>query len=325
MRAFVTGGSGFLGGAILRQLLERGDDVVALARSHEAAARLTDAGATPFLADLTDEPALRLGMEGADLVVHAGGVYAVGIRDSERPAMYAANVTGTKAALDAAGAAGVPRIAYVSTANVFGNTNGQIVDETYRRPAGPCLSYYDRTKYIAHQVALDRIREGLPVIIAQLTGIYGPGDHSESGGQLAQAMRGELPVLALSTVGLSLVYVDDAARGVLLVADKGRLGESYVIGGEATTLGQAVERIAALAGVRPPRVVVPNWAVKAAAPLGPLLAPLGYPPNLRETVRAADGVTYWASSEKARKELGYSWRSLDEGLRDLIAASRQVT
>ena len=193
MRAFVTGGTGFVGTVLVQQLRGRGDDVAALVRSADRAAGLRRLGAEPIPGDLSDEAAIARGVRGADAVVHLGAIYKVGVPESERPAMEEANVRGTERVLDAAVRAEVPRIVYVSTVNVFGNTHGRVVDETYERPeAEGFLSIYDETKYRAHQLARQRIAAGAPVLIAQPGGIYGPGDPSQLGTLIDQVRTGRL-------------------------------------------------------------------------------------------------------------------------------------
>ena len=295
MRAFVTGATGFVGGRLTQRLRARGDEVVAL-----------DRRTTP----LTDRDALRRAMDGCDAVFHLAAVYKVGIPRRDRAAMYETNVHGTENVLDAA--RDVPRVVYVSTVNVFGNTHGEIVDETYERPPGDWLSAYDWTKYLAHQVA----RERANVVIAQPGAIYGPGDHSELGAQLEQARRGKLPFKALADVGINAVHVDDVADGLLLVHARGRIGESYVLGGEITRLGRMID----LVSPKPVRLTIPTLLLKAAIPAGPVIGKvMGTGPNLRELISASAGVTYWATDAKARNELGYEPRRLADGLATLEA------
>src|SRR5436190_18546382 len=125
-------------------------------------------GAQLHEGDLSDQEALQRAMKGCDAVFHGAAIYKVGIPKSEHEQMYDTNVRGTEHVLDAAIAAAVPRIVYVSTVNVFGNTQGRVVDETYRRDERDgFLSYYDETKYRAHLVAEDRISKGAPVVIVQ--------------------------------------------------------------------------------------------------------------------------------------------------------------
>ena len=151
-----------------RKLRQRGDEVVALVRSPSKADELRELGCETVEGSLSDEDAIRRGVQAADAVFHVGAAYKVGIPRSERPALYNANVRGTERVLDAAIDAGVKRIVHVSTGNEYGNTRGQVVDESYLRPQPPeFLSYYDQTKYEAHQVALDRIAKGAPIVIVQ--------------------------------------------------------------------------------------------------------------------------------------------------------------
>ena len=192
MKAFVTGGTGFIGSRVVRRLRERGDEVVARERSPEKASELRELGCELVEGDLTSEQAIRDGVRGCDAVFHIAAVYKVGIPGSERPAMRDANVGGTERVLDAAIEAGVQRIVYVSTVNVFGNTHGAVVDETYTRNGGDFLSCYDETKWQSHQVALDRIGKGAPIVIVQPGGVYGPGDHSELGKMIDPAATGKL-------------------------------------------------------------------------------------------------------------------------------------
>lgn len=322
VRAVVTGGAGFIGLSLVRQLRARGDQVVAIVRRVGSGETLREMGCVMVEGDLASMPgeALTDALRDADALFHVAGSYRVGIAESEHVAMYAANVVATRAVLDAAATSGVARIVHVSTVNTFGDTRGQVVDETYRRPQPPTfLSYYDETKYLAHLAAEERIAAGAPVLIAMPGLIYGPGDQSQAGGVIRQAMAGTLPVLSAGDLGGNFLHVDDAAGGMLLVLDRGVIGQSYVLGGEIATMAEVVRRAAALAGRQPPRVSTPSWLLGALAPLGSVIGPLlGDEPNLAETIRASNGVTYWASDAKARRELGYAPRDLESGLRTLI-------
>jgi len=318
----VTGGAGFIGKAVVRQLRTRGDDVVAIVRNAAHAERLRELGCSVVEGDLAAMPADRLAraIDGAEALFHIAGSYRVGIPASEHALMFAANVVATRATLDAGTAAGVARMVYASTANVFGDTNGRVVEETYVRPQPPAfLSYYDETKYLAHRVAEERSAAGAPILIAIPGMVYGPDDPSQVGATIRQAMTGRLPMLSAPELGGTLVHVEDVASGMLLIHDRGRLGEAYVLGGEITTLREIVRRAAAAAGKRPPALTTPSWLLHALAPFGALIGPaMGGEPNLAEIVRASDGVTYWVSDTKARTELGYAPRDLDAGLKTLL-------
>ena len=222
--------------------------------------------------------------------------------------MFAANVTGTLNVLEAAGS--VHRIVYVSTNSVLGNTGGEVVDETYVRSDRTWLSAYDESKFDANQIVQKRIADGAPIVVAQPGGIYGPGDHTDAGRLLERAVRGSPVVLALGSVGLNWVHVDDVVEGMLLAHDRGRVGETYILGGELATLRQAVEKAFEVGGHRPRIVSIPTGLLRLAAPLGPLLGR-----NVHEYLTAADGVTYWGKDDKARRELGYLPANLEAGLR----------
>jgi nucleoside-diphosphate-sugar epimerase len=256
-------------------------------------------------------------MYGCDAVFHVAGVYRVGIPASERAAMFEVNVRGTERVLDAAISQHTPRIMYVSTVNVFGNTHGSVVDETYRRDESDgFLSWYDETKYRAHLVAEDRIAAGAPVVIVQPGGVYGPGDHSEIGTQLDQVRAGRYRAKSFPGLGFNFVHVEDVAHGLVLALDRGRVQQSYVLGGEITTFGEVIDTATRLLGRRPVRLTIPRWMIRASIPMAPVVTRImGAPPNLAEVVRAADGVTYWATDRKARDELGYAPRDLETGLR----------
>lgn len=324
VRVFVTGGTGFIGSHVVKRLLERGDSVTALVRTPEKGRALEQAGATLYSGDLSDTGALKRGMEGHDAVIHGAAIYKVGVPKSQHQELFDANVRGTENALDAAIAAGVGRIVYISTVNVFGNTRREVVDETYRRdPAqDPFVSVYDETKWKAHQVALDRAAQGAPLVIVQPGGVYGPGDHSELGNLIDQTRSGKLFALPFPDTGINFVYVDDAADGVLLALDHGKIGESYVLGGEISTFRGMVDKVAEIDGRRPPSRDLPTGLLKAVAPAGPVIGRImGFPPNFRELISASDGVTYWAKDDKARQDLGYSPRNLSAGLRKTLTAS----
>ena len=311
MRVFATGTTGFLGSVVAERLRARGDTVVQLVRDPAKAELMRKAGRDVLVGDLGDPDALKRGCDGCDAVVHAGAIYEVGINAPRRIDMYKANVDGTESVLAAALAVGVPKVVHVSSIVVFGNTNGTVVDETYRRGAG-FTSYYDETKTLAHRVAERFSEKGLPVTIAQPGQIYGPGDHSGIGALFRRAAAGKLPALTFGDLGLCFVHVADVAGGIVTLIDRGRPGQAYVLGGEIVRLREAIRIMASLAGKPAPRFEVPSSILRFAARLRPEVA---------EVVKSADGVTFWATDAKARAELGYSPRSLREGLVSYLSSS----
>ena len=309
----MTGGAGFVGAAVVHRLADRGEDVVALVRDPARAGRIAELGATIVGDDLSSVPQLIELFHGADAVIHAAGSYRVGITKAERGQLWDANVGTTTRVLDAAEAAGTPRIVYVSTVNVFGNTRGVVVSETYRRDLREgFLSWYDETKYGAHEVAEQRIAAGAPVVIVFPSQVYGPGDHTSIGDLLRDANRGRLRYRAVDDVGLGFVHVDDLAAGILAALDRGRVGRSYVLSGPTTTLRDAMRVAAGLAGRKLPMLRVPTSVIRLFSRFGRVAGQ----PNLGEVVSAAAGVTYWASAARASEELEWTPRDIDTGLRD---------
>jgi dihydroflavonol-4-reductase len=323
VRVFVTGGAGFIGRSVCRQLRARGDEVVAVVRDPGRADALHEIGCEVRAGDLSSLEGLTGGMRGCDGVIHLAGMYRVGIGTSERPAMYDANVGATHRVLEAAIACDVPRIIHVSTANVFGDTGGRIVDETFRRDVTRgFVSYYDETKYLAHVAARELMGSGAPILIAMPGTTYGPGDRSAFGTTLSAAYDGRLRALALGEVGISPAHVDDVAGGIIAMLQQGRVGESYVLAGPNMRLREVLTVAARVGGHALPRITVPTGLLRAFARLGPLVSrTLGQPPNFGEIVTAADGVTYWASSAKASLKLGYTPRDLEAGLRDAFGGT----
>ena len=325
MRIFVTGGTGFIGGHVVRKLRERGDDVVALVRDPARGRDLEALGATLVTGDLSDRARLAATMEGCDAVIHGAAIYKVGIPAREHEGMRQANVVGTENALGAALDAKVPRAVYISTVAAFGNTRGEVVDESYVHPRDSYTSFYEQTKTEAHDVAKRLIGEGLSLVIVQPGGVYGPDDHSSLGKQLSDFMAGRMPALAFPDLGLNMVHVEDVADGVLLALDRGEVGESYILGGEITTMRGAIEQLAEVSGKKAPKRDMPTGMLKAITPLGPVVGKvMGQPPNLRELISSADGVTFWAKHDRAMKELGYSPRPLEAGLRDTFQAEGKL-
>jgi dihydroflavonol-4-reductase len=310
MRYFVTGATGFIGAVVVRKLLARGDEVVALVRDPGRATHLSDQAVELVAGDVADRSSLVAPMRDVDGVFHIAGWYKVGVDD--RAAAWATNVNGTTNVLDAMAEAGVAKGVYTSTLAVNSNTNGVMVDESYRF-VGRHLSLYDATKAEAHRIAATRIRDGLPLVVVMPGLVYGPDDPSSVGTTLRQLLKGRLPAVPRGTE-FCWAHVDDTADAHLLAMDRGSEGESYMISGPRHSLLEAMTAAADVAGVRAP-IGLPDTALRSLSPVSGLLGRvLPLPPEYTaEGLRVASGVTYLGSNDKARRELGFAPRPLDVG------------
>lgn len=320
MKAFVTGGTGFIGRRVIDKLLERGYDVYALVRNPAAARDLQAKGVHLVEGNINYRESMRSAMQGSDVVFHIAGWYQLGSRDQSQAERI--NVDGTRNVLGLAHELGVPRIVYTSTVGVFGDTKGALVDESYRMPADqPFLTEYERTKWKAHyEVALPLIEQGAPVIIVQPGGVYGPGDPSLIGEMMRAFLRGMFSILPGPEMALTYAHVDDVAEGHILAAEKGKIGESYILAGPAIPLGEMLQIWAEVTGRPAPVASIPARYLK---PFAPLLEVIGHyvplPPLISRDAVAVLDATYGGRANKAHRELGWGTRSLVEGMRQTFA------
>ena len=321
MHVFLTGATGFLGSEIARLLDDRGDQVRALVRDTGRADELRRLGCEVVEGDLCDEPALVEHCRGVQAVVHTAALSDIGVTADRREAMVDVNVTGTERVLGAALSAGVGKAVHVSSVAVYGDTGGRVADERWTRDAAAeCASAFEHTTALAQRRAREISACGLPLVVVQSGPVYGPGEPRVLLGVLESFLSGRLSALPFPELGVCPVHRDDLAAGVLLALDKGTPGESYVLAGEPVRLGDLLRELADVSGRRPPAMTVPSALLRALVPAGPLVTrALGLPPNLREVVRCTAGATYWATSDKAMDELGWTPRALREGLTELVA------
>ncbi len=319
MRYFITGATGFIGGRVARRLAEAGHEVVALVRTPGKAAPLAELGVEIAEGDITDRESMRAPMTGADGVFHIAAWYKVGAKDPS-PAERI-NVEGTRNVLTLMRELGIPKGVYTSTLAVFSDTKGRMVDETYRYD-GPHISTYDRTKWQAHyEVALPMMADGLPLVVVMPGVVYGPGDTSLIADMFRQYLRRRLPAIPLNTT-YCWAHVDDVAQAHLLAMDKGTPGESYIIAGPPHPLTEVFEIAEQITGIKAPRIRLGPEVMRVMAKASGLFEKiLPLPEAYRsEALRASAGVTYIASNEKARRELGYDPRPLEEGLPETLEA-----
>ncbi len=321
MKAFVTGGSGFIGTHVVRKLIARGDEVIAVARSEKSATKLAALGADVVRGDIADSEhkvLIQASMRGVDVVYHLASWYAIGVQDQIKMALI--NVEGTRNILETAYELGVPKIVYTSSIVVLGDTEGRLVDESFYQ-AGPFDSVYHRTKWQAHyKVALPLIEKGAPLVIVMPGAVYGPQDKSLIGLLMRLFYQEALPVLPGANMMLSYVHVEDVADGIIRAADRGKIGESYLLTGPSLTLKEATILWAEVTDKRSPLMGIPGEMLQPLAPvLGALNRAIKLPTVLTdETIRLLK-TTYIGRSDKAREQLGWRPRPLREGLDETFA------
>jgi len=317
VKYFVTGATGFIGGRVMRQLREAGHEVVALVRNPEKARPLLDLGVSIARGDITDKQTLRDPMSGVDGVFHLAAWYKVGAKDRRNAERI--NVDGTRNVLEVMRDLDIPKGVYTSTLAVFGDTRGQVVDESYLF-AGTHISEYDRTKWVAHyDVALPMMAEGLPLVIVQPGLVYGPGDTSAVGRAFEQYLKGKLPMLP-SAPAYCWGHVDDTARAHLLAMEQGRSGESYITCGPVHKLVDAFQIAERITGIKAPAIHPGPGVLKVLSGImGAVGTVVPLPEDYAaETLRVMAGVTYLGNAGKAEREWGWKARPLEEGLRDTL-------
>jgi dihydroflavonol-4-reductase len=312
---FLTGGSGLIGGALAARLVERGDDLVVLARSDAAQHKLAALGASVVRGDVLDEDAMAAGMAGCGIVYHVAGVNTMCPID---PApLFHVNVRGAETAVRAAARAGVPRVVLTSSAASLGEASGTVGSEASPH-RGSYLSLYERSKREGERAAFEAARRsGVELVSINPSSVQGPGRAGGTGRILIAYLNGRLPAFVDTTV--SLVDIGDCVEGHLLGAARGVPGERYVLSGATLTSREALEIVSGLSGVRRDvRFVPPRLAVAAAALVeAAFRARRRQPPVCREMVRTlVHGHRYDGS--RAERELGLRYTPVEETFRRTI-------
>ena len=317
MKYFVTGATGFVGGNVARQLVEQGHEVVVSVRTPSKAKELAELGVTITQGDVTDKESMRAPMQGVDGVFHIAGWYKIGVKDKSDASRI--NIQGTRNVLELMQELGIKKGVYTSTLAVNSDTHGVLVDESYHYH-GKHLSEYDRTKWVAHyEVADPMMAAGLPLVIVMPGLIYGPGDTSTVRTTFIQYLQRKLPVLPAKTA-FSWAHVEDIARGHILAMEQGKVGESYIIAGPTHTLVEGMQLAQKITGIPAPRIKVAPGMMKAmSATMGVVERVLPVPADYSaEYLRISAGVTYIGSNARAKRELGYNPRPLEEGLTETL-------
>ena len=314
--AFITGASGFVGGAVLRHLMEAGRDVRALVRDDEGAARVGAVGATPVRGDLFDLGAMLGGMRGCATVFHVAGVNATCLRDPEP--MLRANVEGSAQVMRAAAAAGVERVVHTSSAA----TIGEAVDTVGREDSphrGTFLSVYELSKFLAERKVLALGAElGVPVVCVNPSSVQGPGRTDGSARLFLDLVRRRRPPVV--DTWLSVVDVDDCAAGHLRAETSGVPGDRYLLNGASLTTAEAIDLLRDVCGRPAHTLRLSRGTIRAAGAVAGAVGRITRRqlPLCPEVVRTLlHGHRYDGS--RAERELGLRYRAPDETVRRTLA------
>jgi dihydroflavonol-4-reductase len=318
MDALVTGGTGFIGANLVRELLADGARVRVLARKGGDRRALERCAVEVVEGDLLDPPSLRAAVRGARHVYHVAADYRLWAPDPR--ALYRANVDGTRHLLEAAAEAGAGRIVYTSTVGAVGIPHdGTPGDETTPVSLQDMVGAYKASKFLAERVAEEAGARGVPIVIVNPSAPVGPLDikPTPTGQMIVDFLKGRM-VASLDT-GLNLVHVRDVARGHILAAERGRLGERYILGNQNLSLLEIFRLLAGITGIPAPRLRVPYAAAwLAAVGMEGVSRLTGRPPRVPLTaVRMARKRMHF-SAAKAVRELGMPQTPVLDALADAV-------
>lgn len=306
MTTLVTGATGFVGSHVARQLVGTGCHVRVLVRPGSTSPLLDGMPVERAEGDLRDPVSLDRAMKGVRRVFHVAADYRLWARDPKE--LYESNVEGTRRLFEIAGNAGVERVVYTSTvATVAVPQHGAgLPNEETHATLDQMIGHYKRSKFLAELEAMKAAGAGLPVVIVNPTTPVGPGDWkpTPTGRIILDFLNGKMP--AYVDTGLNLAPVEDVAAGHLLAAEKGRIGERYILGGRNMTLKEILDALSFITGRRAPRVRLPHFVALVAAYSDQLISRLvGRDPQIPlEGVKMARHRMF-VQSDKAEKELGY--------------------
>ena len=320
MEFFVTGATGFMGTKLVKQLIDDGHDVTALTRSRSNGNHLPDE-VTVVEGDITNKSSMREPMTGADRLFHMAAWWFIGPGPRNRESAHRINVEGTRNVLELMDELDISKGVYTSTVGVYGNTDGAVVDESYR-PDPPELCVYFNTKWHAHYEVAQPMMEDddLPLIVVQPGGVYGPDDKEY--GSIREIFRnwlqGDLPMIP-KKVALPFDHVEDIVRGHLLAMEAGKIGEEYIISSEPRKVVEIFDLAEELTGISAPWKVSPLWFKLLEKVMTPvewvMTPPEGFEP---EKLRTYGGAEILVDNSKATRELGIEHRPIEDGLREYL-------
>ena len=304
MSTLVTGAAGFLGSHVTRQLVARGEEVRVLIRASSSNRAISDLPLEYVTGDLRDPASLERAMKGVRRVFHVAADYRLWAKRSQD--IYDSNVGGTKNLLAAAKAAGVAQLIYTSTVATIAVDRLELPNEFTDSKLEEMIGHYKRSKWMAEQEALKAAKEGLPEVVAMPTTPVGPWDWkpTPTGKIILDFLNGKMP--GYVETGLNFVGVEECAAGHLLVAERGKVGERYLLGAENLTLKEMLDTLAKITGLAAPGMKIPHGVALGVAYVESTLSRLvGREPQIPvEGVKIAQHRMF-VDCSRAQKELGF--------------------
>jgi dihydroflavonol-4-reductase len=320
MKTLLTGATGFLGSAVLRQLVEDGQNVRVLARPNGDRRNIEKVACEVIEGDLNDIPSLQMAVAGCDALFHVAADYRIWTPNPSE--LYRTNDLGTVELFRAAAAAGIERMIYTSSVATLGiHSDGTPSNEATPVSRSDMVGHYKRSKFDAETSVMSLIsKEHLPIVIVNPSTPIGPRDvkPTPTGRIIVEAAAGRMP--AFVNTGLNVVHVDDVAAGHIQAFKNGAIGERYILGGEDLSLKQILAEVAEIIGRKPPVISLPRAPLFPFAYLSEIIARLrgGTEPMLTVDGLRMSKKRMYFSSAKAQKMLGYVTRPATEALRDAV-------
>ena len=320
MKTLITGATGFVGAAVLRELLNNGHNVKALVRTSSDLQNLKGLNIEIVYGDLKDKDSLSRALKGCKYLFHVAADYRLWVPKPKN--IYENNVEGTNNLMFEALRLEIEKIVYTSSVAVLGKPkNGDIANETTPVDITQMIGHYKKSKFLAEQKVQSLCKEKkLPVVIVNPAAPVGPRDikPTPTGKMVLDAASKKIP--AYLDTGLNIVHVEDVAAGHIKAFNKGKIGERYILGGENLTFKEILEIIAKLCGNKPPKIKLPK---KPLYPLGYIFEIFARIFNLKNPMLTVDMIRMtekkmFFSSEKAKKELHYKFQTAKKSLKDAI-------
>lgn len=303
MKVLVTGATGFLGGWLVKRLLAEGHDVRIIKRANSSLEELEGLKLEIFPGDVTDKPSLIEATKGIDTVFHLAGV--IGYSRAQRPAMERVNVEGTRNVIDACELNRVRKLVHLSSVVAIGASFDKIPlnEESTYNVRHLHLGYFD-TKHEAELLIREAVSAGrIDAVMLNPSTIYGPADAKKgSRGVQLKVARGKFPVYPPG--GVSIVSVEDVVDAIMVVWEKGRQAERYIISGENLLLKDVFDQIANFAGVKPPKIPLPRPVIFGLGAVGDILEKRGKKGPLNSETAWTSTLYHWFDNTKAKQELG---------------------